>query len=134
MFENKSYINHKVSSERSFGLTFAIVFVIIGLYPLWHDENIRLWSCIVGLIFLFFSFFLSNVLILPNKLWFKFGIFLGGIVAPIVMIFIFFLTVTPTGIIMRLFGKDLLRKKFDKSKESYWIERKESLDSMENQF
>ena len=134
MFENKSHHKIKAGTERGFGLIFSAVFVIIGLYPVLQGQDIRLWALIIALIFLFFGIFLPKALIVPNKLWFKFGILLGAIVSPIIMGIIFFLVVTPTGIIMRLFGKDLLRQKLYKSKKSYWIKNKNSLDSMKNQF
>ena len=134
MFENKSYINIKEGTERSFGLIFAIFFVIIGLYPLWFGNNIHLWSCIIASIFLFLGLFLPKVLTVPNQLWFKLSKLLGIIVTPIIIILLYFLTVTPTGIIMRLLGKDLLCKKFDKSVNSYWIKRNKSSNSMNNQF
>ena len=134
MFENISHHKIKTGTERNFGLVFAAVFVIIGLYPVLQGQDIRLWAFIIAFIFLFFGIFLPKVLIVPNKLWFKFGILLGAIVSPIIMGIIFFLVVTPTGIIMRLLGKDLLRQKINKSKKSYWIKNKNSLDSMKNQF
>ena len=134
MFENISHYKIKAGTERNFGLVFAVVFVIISLYPLWFGKNIHLWACIIAFIFFFFAIFLPKVLILPNKLWFKFGSFLGAIVSPIIMGMIFFLTVTPTGMIMRLLGKDILNQRMKKSIKSYWIERKENLTSMKNQF
>jgi type III secretory pathway component EscU len=134
MFENKSYFKIKSGSEKNFGFTFAIFFLIIGLYPLLHYEVIRLWAIIIAIILFFLSIFLPTLLVLPNKLWFKIGMFLGSIVSPLIMAIIFFLIVTPTGIIMRLLKKDLLLKKIDKSKKSYWFERKETSDSMKNQF
>ena len=134
MFENKSYINIKEGTERSFGLIFAIFFVIIGLYPLWFGNNIHLWSCIIAFIFLFLVLFLPKILTVPNQLWFKLSKLLGIIVTPIIIILLYFLTVTPIGIIMRLIGKDLLCKKFDKSVNSYWIKRNKSSNSMNNQF
>ena len=134
MFENKSHHKIKAGTERGFGLIFSAVFVIIGLYPVLQGQDIRLWALIIALIFLFFGIFLPKALIVPNKLWFKFGILLGAIVSPIIMGIIFFLVVTPTGIIMRLLGKDLLRQKLNKSKKSYWIQKINSLDSMKNQF
>ena len=135
MFEhNKSYFKIKGGTERSFGLVFAAVFAIIGFYPLWHNENIRLWACIIAFIFLFFGIFFPKILIVPNKLWFKLGLLLGAIVAPIVMGMIFFLTVTPIGIIMRLFGKDVINQKIKKNAKSYWIKRNKSVSSMKNQF
>ena len=134
MSEKISHYKIKAGTERGFGLIFASVFVIIGLYPVLQGQYIRFWAFIIALIFLFFVMFLPKALIIPNKLWFKFGIFLGAIVAPIIMGIIFFLVVTPTGIIMRLLGKDLLRQKLNKSKKSYWIKKINSLDSMKNQF
>ena len=134
MSENISHYKIKAGTERNFGFVFAAIFAIIGLFPLWYGENIRLWACIITLIFLFFGIFLPKVLILPNKLWFKLGSFLGAIVSPIIMGMIFFLTVTPTGMIMRLLGKDILNQKINKTIKSYWIKRKENLTSMKNQF
>ena len=77
---------------------------------------------------------MPKTLIVPNKLWFKLGMLLGAIVSPIIMGVIFFLTVTPIGIIMRLFGKDVLNQRIEKSAKSYWIKRKEPMSSMKNQF
>ena len=135
MFEhNKSYFKIKGGTERSFGLVFAAVFTIIGFYPLWYNENIRLWAFIIAFIFLFFSIFFPKILIVPNKLWFKLGLLLGAIVAPFVMGMIFFFTVTPIGIIMRLFGKDVINQKIKKNAKSYWIKRNKSVSSMKNQF
>ncbi len=134
MLENKSYFDVKEGKERGFGLTFAIFFIIIALYPILNNAEIHLWACIVAFTFLFLGFFFPKTLIIPNKLWLKFGMLLGMVVSPIVMGIIFFLVVTPTGIIMHLLGKDLLNQKLNKSKKSYWIKRKELLNSMKNQF
>jgi len=124
----------KISSNRSFGLTFFFLFLIVSLWPLMSDGQIRLWSLIVCLIFLVLSFVKSSLLQPLNRLWFKFGILLGSIIAPIVMATIFFLIVTPTGFIMRALGKDLLRKKIDKNKGSYWINREKRISKMKQQF
>ena len=110
------------------------MFLIVGLYPIISSENIRIWAMVVSIIFLSLAFLSPQVLNLPNKLWFKFGIFLGSVITPIVMAFVYFLVVLPTGLIMRLFVKDMLRKKLDKNIKSYWIERSESMGSMKNQF
>ena len=134
MFENISHHKIKAGTERNFGLVFAAVFVIISLYPVWFGKNMHLWACIIAFIFFFFAIFLPKALIVPNKLWFKLGAFLGAIVSPIIMGMIFFLTVTPTGIIMRLLGKDILNQKIDKTIKSHWIKRGENLSSMKNQF
>ena len=124
----------KISSNRSFGIVFFIVFLLVAVYPFFKSGDIRLWSLIVSLIFLILGLINSNILTPLNKIWFKFGLLLGSIVAPIVMAFVYFVTVLPTGLIMRLLGKDLLKQKLDKNAKSYWIERKEPMGSMKNQF
>ena len=123
----------KIGSNKSFGIVFFIVFLLIAFYPLINQENIRIWSLIVSLIFLILGLKNSNILSPLNKIWFKFGILLGKIVSPIVMGMIYFLVVTPTGLLMRLFGKDILNLKFNNEK-SYWIEKKEPKSKMKNQF
>ena len=123
----------KISSNRSFGIVFFIVFLSIALYPLIYSEEIKFWSAIISLIFLVLGLFNSKILTPLNKLWFKFGIFLAKIISPIIMGIIFFLVVTPIGLIMRLLGKDLLNLKFN-SKKSYWIEKKDQKSNMKNQF
>ena len=126
--------NIKISSNRSFGLVFFAFFLIISLWPLINDAEIRIWSLIISIIFLLLGLFNSKILTPLNKLWFKFGIILGKFVAPIVMGLVFFLVVTPTGIIMRLTGKNLLGLKKDIKKDTYWIKKNNYLSSMKNQF
>ena len=123
----------KISSNRSFGIVFFIVFLIIALYPLTYSEEIRNWSIIISLIFLVLGLFNSKILTPLNKLWFKFGMFLGKIISPIIMGIIFFLVVTPIGLFMRLLGKDLINLKYNNNK-SYWIEKKGPKSKMKNQF
>ena len=123
----------KIGSNKSFGLVFFLVFLLISFYPLINNENIRLWSLVVSLIFLILGVLNSNFLSPFNKLWFKFGILLGRIISPIIMGIIFFLVVTPIGIIMRLLGKDVLNLKF-KDYKSYWIEKTGPKSKMKNQF
>ena len=123
----------KASSNKSFGIVFFIVFLIIAFYPLTNQADIRIWSLIISLIFLLLGLLNSKILTPLNKLWFKFGIFLGKIVSPIIMGVIFFLVVTPTAYIMRILKKDLLNLKMNDSK-SYWIEKKEPNSKMKNQF
>tara|TARA_B100000965_G_C19531936_1_gene731537 strand:- start:760 stop:1143 length:384 start_codon:yes stop_codon:yes gene_type:complete len=123
----------KIASNRSFGIVFFILFLIIGIYPILNDQNIRIWSIIVSLIFLILGSINSRILTPLNIIWLKFGLVLGKVVSPFIMAVIFFLVVTPTGIIMRIFGKDLLNLKKNKSK-SYWIEKKDLKSDMKNQF
>ena len=123
----------KISSNRSFGIVFFIVFLLIALYPLTYSQEIRVWSVIISIIFLVLGLFNSKILTPLNKLWFKFGIFLGKIISPIIMGIIFFLVVTPIGLLMRLLGKDLINLKYNNNK-SYWIEKKGPKSKMKNQF
>ena len=134
MSEAISNIPTEKSSPKSFGIVFSFVFFLIGLFPLINSEGIRVWALLIAAVFLLLAFILPNLLSFPNKLWFKFGILLGSIIAPIIMALVYFLTVLPTGLIMRLLGKDLLKQKLDKNAKSYWIERSELMGSMKNQF
>ena len=123
----------KISSNKSFGVVFFIVFLIIGIYPLLSHNEIRLWSLIISIIFLVLGLLNSKLLTPLNKVWFKFGILLGKIVSPLVMGLIFFFVVTPIGILMRILKKDLLNLKFNK-KTTYWIEKNGPKSKMKNQF
>ena len=123
----------KISSNRSFGIVFFTVFLLIALYPLTYSQEIRIWSVIISIIFLVLGLFNSKILTPLNKLWFTFGIFLGKIISPIIMGIIFFLVVTPIGLLMRLLGKDLINLKYNNNK-SYWIEKKGPKSKMKNQF
>jgi len=123
----------KISSNKSFGIVFAVVFSLIALWPLLKGNEIRLWSLIISIIFLTLGLLNSRILTPLNKLWFKLGILLGNFIAPIIMGIIFFFVVTPTGIIMKLLRKDLIKLKKNND-DSYWIEKKEIKSSMKNQF
>ena len=123
----------KINSNKSFGIVFSVVFLIIAVYPLTNNEEIRIWSIILSLIFLVLGLTNSKILNPLNKLWFKFGIVLGKIISPIIMGIIFFLVVTPIGFIMRMFGKDLLNLKYNSNK-TYWIEKTDPKSKMKNQF
>ena len=123
----------KIGSNKSFGIVFAVVFSLIALWPLLKGNEIRLWSLIISIIFLTLGLLNSRILTPLNKLWFKLGILLGNFIAPIIMGIIFFFVVTPTGIIMKLLRKDLIKLKKNND-DSYWIEKKEIKSSMKNQF
>ena len=124
----------KISSNRNFGLVFFVVFLIVSLWPVINNEPIRVWSVIISLIFLVLGLINSKMLTPLNKLWFKFGMILGALIAPMVMGLIFFLVVTPIGLILKLFGKDLLNKKYKSKKSTYWIKRDNPIGSMKRQF
>ena len=124
----------KLSTNKSFGIVFFIVFVLIAIYPLTYGGGeIRVWSLVISIIFLILGILNSKILTPLNKIWFKFGIFLGKIVSPMIMGIIFFLVVTPIGIIMRLLKKDVLGLKYNKNK-TYWIEKNGPKTKMKNQF
>ena len=129
MVENKIILG----ANRGFGILFFIVFLIIGIYPLINDNPIRLWSLLVSTVFLILGLSNSRILTPFNIIWIKLGIYLGIIISPIVMGFVFFLVVTPISLIMKLLRKDLLKLKINK-KKSYWLEKEKIKSSMKNQF
>ena len=123
----------KLGSNKSFGIVFFVVFLLIAIYPILSDGDLRLWSLIISLVFLILGLINSRLLTPLNKLWFKFGILLGKIISPVIMGIIFFLVVTPIGLLMRLLKKDVLNLSFNDNK-SYWIEKNGPESKMKNQF
>ena len=121
------------SSNKSFGIVFFFVFFLVGIYPLLYSNDLRLWSLFLSFIFLILGLMNSKILTPLNWIWFKFGIILGKVFSPIVMGIIFFLVVTPIGLIMRILRKDILNLKFNKN-DSYWIDKKGPKSMMKNQF
>ena len=134
MHENINNLEIKQGSERSFGFVFAIVFLVISFYLIAKDKNGYLLTISISGIFFLLAVFKPYLLRKLNKLWFLFGKFLNSIISPFVMAVIFFVIVTPTGLIMRMLNKDILNKKFDKSKKNYWQASKTHLSSMKDQF
>ena len=122
------------SSNKSFGLLFFAVFLILGLWPLKNGENLNLYFIAASVGFLILGLLNSKLLSPLNKLWIKLGEILGTIIAPIVMALVYFIILTPVSLIVRVFGKDLLGLKFAKEKDTYWIKRKKILGSMKKQF
>ena len=128
-----NYKDIKIGSNRSFGVVFFVVFLLIGLWPILKGNEIRIWSIVISLIFLILGILNSKILTPFNKVWFRFGIFLGNFISPIIMGIVFFLVVTPTGLIMKLLRKDLINLRKNNS-STYWIEKKDIKSSMKNQF
>lgn len=127
----------QVGSEKSFGIVFAVVFAIIALWPLIDGAPVRLWAAIAAAVFLVAAFIAQPLLKPLNLLWFKFGMLLYKVVNPVVMAFLYYTTVVPTGLIMRMVGKDPLNRQFDPKAKSYWIERDPpgpAPESMKDQF
>ena len=123
----------KLGSNRSFGIVFFVVFLIIAIYPLLNDNSVRFWSLFVSISFLILGLINSKILTPFNIVWMKFGMYLGIFISPIVMGIVFFLVVTPISLIMKIFRKDLINLKMNKEK-SYWIEKDKIKSSMKNQF
>ena len=121
------------SSNKSFGILFFIVFTLYGIWPMLSSGDLRIWSLAIGVIFLILGLLNSKLLGPLNLAWVKFGEILGRIIAPIVMAFVYFCVITPTAIIIRLLGKDLLKVKFN-TRSSYWISRDKNIGSMKRQF
>ena len=134
MFEKKNIKkNDKFENNKSFGILFFIVFILVSIWPLKNGEDLRIWSLLISLVFLFLGLINSKILTPLKSVWIKFGYLLGNIISPVVMGIIYFLVLTPTGIIMRLLGKDIL--KLNKNKlNTYWEKKSKNQSTMKNQF
>ena len=122
------------SSNRSFGLLFFIVFIVVGLWPITKGETVNIYLIIISLFFLIFGLINSKILSPFNKAWIKLGEILGLIIAPIIMALVYFIILTPISLMLRMFGKDLLGLKFMKKQDTYWIKRVKKLGTMKKQF
>ena len=125
---------NKISSNKSFGILFFIVFFLIGIWPLFNAEVLRVWPIPIALIFLVLGITNSKILTPINLIWIKFGELLGKIIAPIVMALIYFIILTPISLLLRLIKKDILKIKILKKTDSYWIKREKKIGSMKKQF
>jgi len=134
MHENTGNFLTEKTSEKSFGKVFSVVFLVVALFPLFNSKDFHVWALFISTIFLLLAYLAPKTLVIPNLLWFKFGVLIGSIVSRIILTIIYFITVLPIGLIMRLFGKDILKRRLDKKAYSYWIERTNSMESMKNQF
>ena len=127
----------EIGSNRAFGIIISIAFLIIGLWPLINENPIRTSLIYIALVLIIFSIFKPDFLKPLNRLWFLFGLILHKIFNPIIMGLLFYLTITPTGLLMRLFKKRPLNLSFDSSLETYWIQRSPpgpKSETMKNQF
>jgi hypothetical protein len=128
----KKFLFIDVKSNIIFGILFFLFFLIVGLYPLKSDGVIRIWSLFFSLVFLFITIIRPNLFTFLNRLWIQLGILLGKIISPIVMCLVFFFVVTPIGILVRVFKKDVMGLK--RGAPSYWINREDKIQSMKKQF
>ena len=123
----------KLPTNKNFGIVFFIIFLLIALWPLLNENEIRIWSLVISLIFLILGLMNSIYLTPLNRIWFRLGILLGSLASPIVMSIVFFAVVTPISLMMKLFNKNLLGLKKN-NKKSYWIDSSKIKSKMKNQF
>ena len=134
-FDRKAPVSS--SSNRAFGLVFGAVFAIIALWPWVFGGRIRIWSAVVGALFVVVAWLWPAVLAPLNRVWTRFGLLLHRVVSPVVLGVMFFVVITPMGLVMRALGKDPLRLRLDRNARSYWIDRQPpgpAPDSLNNQF
>lgn len=124
---------NKKNNNKGFGVLFFIVFLLIALWPILNGGNLRIWSLLIGTIFLVLGLLDSKILNPFKRIWIKFGELLGKVIAPLVLSIIYFIVITPIGLLLRIFGKDLLGTKL-LDKKSYWIKREKDIGPMKNQF
>tara|TARA_B100000683_G_scaffold25000_1_gene22950 strand:+ start:103 stop:486 length:384 start_codon:yes stop_codon:yes gene_type:complete len=124
----------KKVNNRSFGILFFIVFLLIGLYPILNEGKPNIYFLLLSLPFIILGLLNSKFLTPLNKAWLKLGEILGMIIAPIIMAIVYFVILTPISLLVRILGKDLLSIKFNKKLETYWINRKKNLGPMKKQF
>ncbi len=124
-------------ADRTFGLIFAAIFLLIGLVPLLFSAQLNRWAIVVSLVFVIPSLIYPKILRPLNILWLKFGMLMHRVINPVLMGLVFFITVVPTGLLLKLFGKDPMRRKFEADTDTYWIEREDPInpkDTFNNQF
>ena len=127
----------RAGSDRAFGVTFAVIFAVLAAWPLLHGGSPRWWLLALAAALLAIAIAMPSFLAGPNQVWFRFSLLLGKIVSPVIIGGIFFAVATPTGLIMRLLGKNLLSLSKPAARQSYWVDRvpsEPSERSMRNQF
>tara|TARA_X000000368_G_C22785546_1_gene603476 strand:+ start:243 stop:647 length:405 start_codon:yes stop_codon:yes gene_type:complete len=134
MNEYTNHIKIKKSSERAFGFIFFLFFLILALFPLIFDKPIKIWLIIFSLVILFITYFFPKILIYPNKIWLKIGEIIGFFTSPIIMLFVYLITILPIGLIIKIFNNDLINQNYDKKINSYWIKRSNEMESLKKQF
>tara|TARA_B100000963_G_scaffold360234_1_gene390391 strand:- start:16360 stop:16755 length:396 start_codon:yes stop_codon:yes gene_type:complete len=122
-----------IGSEKSFGIVFSIIFMIIALYPLFVNSSINITFLTFSIIFIILSFIFPSIFKYPNIIWFKFGRLLGFIISPIILSTVYLSVIMPIGIIFKIIKKDPLEKSFNFNQKTYWKEKIDS-SSMRDQF
>ena len=124
----------KFKDERSFSYVFSIFFLLLGIFPLFNNNYINLNFLFIAFIFLAMGLFTPFLLILPNKLWIRFGLLIGTITTPIVLSLMYIIGIIPIAFILKLFGKDVINEKIIRESKSYWIKRKDAKTNFDQQF
>ena len=134
MNELESKVEIKLGSNRNFGIVFSFVFLLIGFWPIFSQADLNLFFILLGVLFIIITLFMPSLFKIPNFLWFKFGILLGNIISPIIMLLIYVLTFVPTKIYFIITNKDPMKIKYDKEVDTYWVDRKKKLEPMDKQY
>lgn len=124
----------KLKDLKTFALIWSLIFLIVGIWPLFSGNTVRLWAMLIMLLFLIVAFLKPSLLNSFYKIWIKIGEVIGGFISKVIMVILFYGMFTPVAFVLRLLGKDLLRKKLDKNSSSYWIKRDTQPGSLKNQF
>lgn len=134
MLEFKAKTKVQKGSAKSFGIVFGFLFLFIFIYIFFEYGNFNIYILIVSIIFFIFTFLYSKIFYFPNLIWLKFGLILGKLLSPLIMLIIYLVLFMPIGLFFLIFKKDLLEIKINKSVKSYWKTRKYKMQSMNNQY
>ncbi|MEK6627157.1 MAG: SxtJ family membrane protein [Bdellovibrionota bacterium] len=124
----------KPGSEKNFGITLGSAFLLIALLPLISKNHPRFWALIVTVTFYGLAFIRPSLLKMLNILWLRLGLLLNALVSPIILLLLYFVAFIPTGLLLKLFKKDILDLKINKNSDTYWIKSESSTNSMRDQF
>lgn len=134
MSDHQANVAVKMGSERGFGFVFCAVFLLVGVWPILGGGLLRWWALAIAAILLAITLMAPHLLRPLNRLWFRLGILLGAVIAPIVMALVYFVAFLPIGLILHAMGKDILKTRRQPELDSYWLERDQPPGSMRRQF
>ena len=127
-------IKIKFSSEKNFGYTFSIIFLIISIYFFFQNNYLYLLFIIFSICTLLVTIYFQKILKYPNIYWNKFGLLLGSIISPIIILITYFITILPAGVFFKLRSKDIINLKMNYNTKTYWQKRKTDINKMEKQY
>ena len=125
IFQEIKTLDTSKKAIRKFGLVIVVGLGVIGILISLktHNLNVSKWLWGIGLLFLILSFILPTVLRPVYRIWMLLAYFIGGIVSRVILTVLFYVVLTPTGLVLRLFGKDILNQKFCENCNSYWVKK-----------